>query len=97
MRRINTNNPRILLVSLAKIPCYGFGVRGVVVDADEGRRDVGLLVEVREAEAREGRGVVYDCGLVFRAEAGGEGVAGLRGAAVDAVDEGWDGGGGGCG
>lgn len=80
------------MVSFAEIPRYRFGVRGVVVDADEGRGDVGLLVEMGEAEAGEGRRVVYYCSLVFGAEAGREGVAGLRGAAVDAVDEWGDGG-----
>jgi hypothetical protein len=50
---------------------------------------------VRETEAREGGGVGEDCGVVFGIEAGGEGVAGSGGGVVDAVDEGWDGGGGG--
>lgn len=71
-------------------------MRGAVVDADEGRRDVGLLVEMGEAEARERRRVVYDCGLVLGAEAGRKGVARLRVAAVDPVDE-WGDRGGRCG
>lgn len=64
----------------------------VIVDADERRGDVGLLVQMREAETRECRSVVYDCGLVLCAEARGEGVACLRGSTMRAVDEGWDGG-----
>lgn len=48
---------------------------------------------MREAKARECRCVVEDCGLVLCAEAGGEGVAGLGGGAVHAVDEWGDGGG----
>jgi len=49
-----------------------------------------------EAEARESRGVVEDCGLVFCAEARGESVPSLSGGVVHAVDQGGDGGWSGC-
>jgi hypothetical protein len=58
MSRIHRHNPRILTIPLPKVLGHCFRMREVVVDADEGGGDVGLLVEVREAEAREGRDVV---------------------------------------
>ena len=61
-------------------------MREGVVYADEGGRDVGLLVDVGEAEAREERGAVEDCGVIFRGEACAEGVACLSTFVVYAVD-----------
>ena len=90
MLRIDGNDPSILIVHGRKVAGYFLGVRLVDVDADEGRGDVGLLVEVGEAEARKHRVVVYDGGLVFGSETGAEVVLGLGAVTVDAVDEGGD-------
>ena len=84
MLRIDGNDPSILIVHGRKV------ARLADVNTDEGRRDVGLLVEVSEAEARKHRVVVYDGGLVFGSETGAEVVLGLGAVTVDAVDEGGD-------
>lgn len=63
----------------------------IVVYANKGRRDVGLLVEMGEPEARKSRGVVYNGGLVFGTKACREGIPRLRAAAVDTIDERGDG------
>lgn len=39
-----------------------------------------------EAESAEGRGIVYDCSLIFGAEACGEGVSGLGAGSMDTVN-----------
>lgn len=93
MVRIDGDHPRVLVVQAGKVARDVLCVRGAAVHADEGRADVCLLIEVREAEAREVRELVDDSGLVFGAEAGAEVVVGLGASAVDAVDEGGDGGG----
>lgn len=62
-------------------------MRKVIIHADEWAADVRLLVQVCEAEAAESGSVVKDRGLVLGAEAGAEGVPGLRGEAVDPVDD----------
>jgi hypothetical protein len=87
MPRIDRDDERVLAILLRKVLGDVLGVCEVVVDADEGRGDVGLLVEVCEAEAGECRCVVQDGGLILGREAGGEGVAGLGRGAVHAVDE----------
>jgi hypothetical protein len=50
------------------------------------------MVQMCQAKAGKGRGVVENGGLVFCTEACGEGISCLGGSAVDAVDEGRDGG-----
>jgi len=45
---------------------------------------------MREAKAREGGGIVEDCGLVLGGEAGREGIAGLCGGSVHTVDKWWN-------
>jgi hypothetical protein len=92
---IDRHHERVLAVLGSEVLGDVLGVREVVVHADEGARDVGLLVQMGEAEARERGGVAEDRSLVLGGEAGGEGVPSLRGGAVYAVDEGWDGGWGG--
>ena len=91
MIRIDGDDPGILVVDPRKVARDFLGVGLADVNTDEGRRDVGLLVEVSEAEAREHRVVVYDGGLVLGAEAGAEVVLGLGAVAVDAIDKGRDG------
>lgn len=93
---IDRHDERVLAVHGREVLGDVLSVCEVVVHADERARDVGLLVQMREAEAGERRGVVENRGLVLGGEAGGEGVSGLRGGAVHAVDEGWDGCWGGC-
>lgn len=58
MSRIDGNNARLLAVAAGKVLRHGVSVSTVVVDADKGRGNVCLLVEVCEAEAREAGGVV---------------------------------------
>jgi hypothetical protein len=89
--RIDSNDPSIFVVQPRKVARDLFGVGVAAVDADEGRRDVGLLVEVGQAEAVEVAELVDDGGLVLGAEAGAEVVLCLGAGAVDAVDEGGDG------
>jgi hypothetical protein len=93
MTRIHRHYPGILVELVAKVLGHGFGMLEVVVYADEGAGDVGLLIQVRKTEAGQCRCVVEDGGLILGAEAGGECVAGLGRGSVYAVDEGWDGGG----
>lgn len=52
--RIDRDNPRILLELLREVGSDVLSMACIVVDRDEGRADVGLAVEVGEAEAREG-------------------------------------------
>lgn len=93
MPRIHGHNPDLLAIHLRPVRRNALRVRQVVVHGDERRRDVGLLVQMGEPEAREGRSVVEDGGLVFRAEACRERVPRLRARAVHAVHEWRDGGG----
>lgn len=90
MLRIYSHYTGILTLLLCPILGYSRSVVRVVVHADERGRDVGLLVQMSEAEPRQGRCVVENSGLVFRGETGGESVTGLRTGAVHAVDQGWD-------
>jgi hypothetical protein len=89
--RVDSNDPSIFVVQPRKVARDLLGVGVAAVDADEGRRDVGLLIEVGQAEAVEVAELVDDGGLVLGAEAGAEVVLGLGAGAVDAVDEGGDG------
>jgi hypothetical protein len=75
--RINSHDERVFSILGGEVLRNCFGMSRVVVYGDEWRGDVGLLVDVRDSEARESAGVVYDCGLVLGEEAGLEGVAGL--------------------
>lgn len=93
MSRIHTHEQHLLAPRLGPVPGDFLRVGQVVVDGDEGAADVGLLVEVREAEAGQRGCVVQDGGVVFRAEAGAERVPRLGTGAVDAVHKGRDGGG----
>lgn len=93
MSRIHTHEQHLLAPRLCPVPGDFLRVGQVVVDGDEGAADVGLLVEVREAEAGQRGCVVQDGGVVFRAEAGAERVPRLGAGAVDAVHKGRDGGG----
>lgn len=83
--RVHRHNQHLLAGLQRPLLSHPLRVRQVVIHTNERAADVGLLVQVREPEARERGGVVEDCGLVFRAEAGAEGVSGLRVRAVDAV------------
>lgn len=51
MSRVNGDKPRLFSVAACKVPSHCISVSVVVVDADEGRGNVCLLVEVGEAEA----------------------------------------------
>jgi hypothetical protein len=93
MARIHRHYPGIIVKLVAKVLSHGLGMLEIVVYADEGAGDVGLLVEVRETKAGERRCVVEDGGLVLGAEACRECVAGLGRGSVYAVDEWWDSGG----
>jgi len=89
--RVHTHDQHLLAPHLGQVLRNVLRVSKVVVHADEGRTDVGLLAQMREAEARQRGRVVEDRGLVFGCESGREGVSRLRGAALDAIDEVWDG------
>lgn len=70
-----------------------FSVGQVVIDADEGRGDIGLFVQVRIAKPVDEEGGVENSGVVFGSEASPVSVAGLRAGTVDTIDTGWDRGG----
>jgi hypothetical protein len=61
-------NERALLRRYLAMLIYYLLKSKLIVDADEGRGDVGLLAQVRETETRECRGVVHDRRLVLCAE-----------------------------
>lgn len=50
---IDGDDVGILAVLCGEVLGDGFSMGQVVVDGDEGRRDVGLVIQVREAESRE--------------------------------------------
>lgn len=79
-----------VLVMLCEGPGYFFGVLLITVHADERRGDIGLLKEVREAEAYENTVEVDDCGSIFGAEALVPFVLRLGAGTLHAINEGWE-------
>jgi hypothetical protein len=52
VRRVYRDNPRIFTITLSEVLGHGFCMSEGVVHANEGGGDVGLLVQVGEAETR---------------------------------------------
>lgn len=75
MLRVDRHHEGVLSIFLTEVLGDVLGMGEIVVHANERGGDVGLLVEMGEAEAGDCRLVVEDRGLVLRAEARGEGVA----------------------
>lgn len=86
MPRVHRHDQHLLTPLLSPVLRHVLRMGEVVIHADERRADVGLLGEVGEAEARQGRGVVEDGGVILSTEARGEIVPGLGCGAVDPVD-----------
>lgn len=79
MPRINTHDEHLLTPLLRPVLRHVLRMLQVVVHADKRAADIGLLVQMGQAEARKRRCVVEDRGLVLGAESGRKRVPGLCG------------------
>jgi hypothetical protein len=62
MFRVNADDPNFFTgVLLLKVVRNLFGTSETIVHADEGRRDVGLMVQMSETKASKWGGTAKDC------------------------------------